>query len=81
MANKFLVKNIGGVDRALRAFVIAPLAIIAALSLGVSSIAGLVLFILAGVALVTGASGICPSYVPFGIDTHRRGRAHAPLPH
>ena len=81
MASKFLVKNMGSVDRALRALVIAPVAIVAALSLGASSIAGLVLFLLAGVALVTGATGICPSYVPFGIDTHGRGRAHAPQPH
>ena len=81
MASKFLVKNMGGVDRALRAFVIAPVAILAAVAVGASSVAGLVLFLVAGVALVTGATGICPSYVPFGIDTHRRGRAHAPLPH
>jgi hypothetical protein len=81
MASKFLVKNMGGVDRALRAFVIAPLAIVAAFALGAWSIAALALFLAAGVALVTGASGICPSYVPFGIDTNRRGRAHAPLPH
>ena len=80
MASKFLVKNMGGVDRVLRAFVIAPVAIVAASLLGASSIAGLVLFLVAGVALVTGASGVCPSYVLFGIDTHGRGRGHAPLP-
>lgn len=79
MARKFLIKNMGSVDRALRAFVIAPVAIVAAFALGASSIVAIVLFLVAGVALVTGATGICPSYVPFGIDTH--GRAHAPLPH
>ncbi len=78
MASKFLVKNMGGLDRALRAFVIAPVAIGVAVALGASSIGGIVLFVVAGVALTTGATGICPSYVPFGIDTH--GRAHAPLP-
>ena len=38
-------------------------------------------FVLAAIALTTGAIGICPSYVPFGIDTHGRGRVRAPLPH
>jgi hypothetical protein len=71
----------GGVDRAARTFVAAPVAIVVAFALGAGSIGGIVLFVLGGVALVTGASGICPTYVPFGIDTRGRGRAHAPLPH
>ena len=81
MASKFLVKNMGSLDRALRAFVIAPAAIVAALALGATSIAGIVLFAVAGIALVTGAAGRCPNYVLFGIDTHGHGRAHTPLPH
>ena len=81
MARKFLIKNMGGLDRALRAFVIAPVAVVAAVALGASSIVGMVLFLVAGVALVTGATGICPSYAPFGIDTHGRGRPPAPLSH
>ena len=81
MASKFLVKNMGSLDRALRAFVIAPAAIIAAFALGASSIGGIVLFAIASIALVTGASGRCPNYVLFGIDTHRRGHIRAPLPH
>jgi hypothetical protein len=79
MASKYLIKNMGSLDRAARAFVVAPVAIVAAFALGASSIGGIVLFVLAGVALATGATGICPTYVPFGIDTHGRGRA--PLPH
>jgi hypothetical protein len=79
MASKLLVKNMGSLDRALRAFVVAPVAIVAALALGASSIGGIVLFAVAGIALVTGASGRCPNYVLFGIDT--RGRVRAPLPH
>ena len=81
MAGKYLVKNMGSLDRAVRAFVIAPAAIIAAFALGAASASGIVLFVVAGIALATGAIGICPSYVPFGIDTHGRARAHAPLPH
>ena len=79
MASRYLVKNMGGLDRAVRAFVIAPVAIGVAIALGASSIGGFVLFAVAGIAVTTGAAGICPSYVPFGIDTHGRGRA--PLPH
>ncbi|HSD02714.1 MAG TPA: DUF2892 domain-containing protein [Gaiellales bacterium] len=79
MASKFLVKNMGSLDRALRAFVVAPVAIVAAFALGASSIGGIVLIVVAGLALATGASGRCPNYVLFGIDT--RGRARAPLPH
>jgi len=80
MASKFLINNMGTVDRALRAFVIAPAAIVAALALGVPSILGIVLLAIAAIGLATGATGICPSYVPFGIDTHSHAR-RAPLPH
>jgi hypothetical protein len=81
MASKFLIKNMGSLDRALRAFVVAPVAILAAFALGATSIGGIVLLVLAAIALITGASGTCPSYVPFGIDTHSHGRVRAPLPH
>ena len=81
MATKYLIKNMGSLDRAVRAFVIAPVAIFAAVALGAASTGGIALFVVAGIALTTGATGICPSYVPFGIDTHSRGRAHTPLPH
>jgi hypothetical protein len=81
MASKYLIKNMGSLDRVLRAFVIAPVALVVAFALGVSSVGAIVLFVVAGIALVTGASGICPSYVPFGIDTHGRRHVHAPLPH
>lgn len=79
MARKYFVKNMGSLDRALRAFVIAPVAIAVAVALGASSIGGIVLVVVAGIALTTGATGRCPNYVLFGIDT--RGRARAPLPH
>lgn len=81
MATKFLVKNMGSLDRALRAFVVAPAAIVAAFALGASSIGGIVLLAVAGIALVTGAAGRCPNYVLFGIDTHGRSRVRAPLAH
>ena len=77
MARKLLTRNMGSADRAVRAFLIASVAIGIALGLGATSIAGIVLFALAGLALATAATGVCPGYVPFGIDT--RGRT--PLPH
>ena len=81
MASKFLIKNMGSLDRALRAFVVAPVAIVAALALGPTSIGAIVLFAVAGIALVTGAAGRCPTYVLFGIVTHGHGHVRAPLPH
>jgi hypothetical protein len=78
--SRYFPHNMGVLDRALRAFVIAPAAIITALALGVPSILGIVLLAVAAIGLTTGAIGICPAYVPFGIDTHR-GAHRAPLPH
>ena len=78
MASKYLTKNMGSLDRALRAFVIAPVAIGAAFAVGAASIAALVLFIVAGIALATAATGVCPTYALLGIDT--RG-GHMALPH
>ncbi len=81
MARKYLSKNVGSLDRALRALVIPPIAIVAAFALGTASIAGIVLFAVAGIGLVTGATGRCPNYVLLGIDTRGRNRVQAPLPH
>ena len=80
MAAKYLPRNMGSLDRAARAFVVAPVAIVAALAVGAGSIGAIALFVLAGIAVATAATGRCPAYVPFGVDTHRR-RVRAPLPH
>ncbi len=72
MASKLLRKNMGAADRGFRAFVVAPAAIVAAIALGASSIGGIVLLVVAGVMLVTGATGRCPNYVLLGIDTRSR---------
>ena len=58
MARKLLTHNMGSFDRAVRAFVMAPVAIGIAFGLGASSIAGIALLALAGIALVTGATGV-----------------------
>jgi hypothetical protein len=61
--------NMGTVDRLLRGFVIGPVLIALGFLLGAGSIPGIVVFVLAGIAFVTGVVGFCPAYVPFGIST------------
>jgi hypothetical protein len=64
-------------DRGLRAFVVAPAAVIAALLVGAGSAGGIVLFVLAAVMLATSAVGFCPLYTLHHIKTSGR----TPLPH
>jgi hypothetical protein len=70
-------RNMSNLDRGLRSFVIAPVASILAVVIGVGSIGGGVLFALAAIMLATSAVGFCPLYTLFHLDT--RGRT--PLPH
>lgn len=67
-----MTKNMGAIDRAARAFLIAPAATIAALALGPATVVGIVLLVLAGIMVATAAIGFCPLYVLFGIDTSAR---------
>lgn len=62
--------NEGTADRAIRV-VLGVAAIAGALLVGASSVAGIVLFVVAGVLLVTAAVGFCPLYRVFGISTCR----------
>jgi len=65
------VKNMGTVDRVVRAAVVA--AIGAAYLLGiVSGLWALGLSAVALVFLLTGLFATCPAYLPFGISTRRR---------
>jgi hypothetical protein len=66
---KNMTRNMGTADRLLRAFVVAPAAIIAAILIGPGSIGGIILFVVAGVMLVTAAVGVCPLYRVFGMTT------------
>jgi hypothetical protein len=70
-------RNMSNLDRALRGFVVAPIAIVLAVLVGAGSIGGILLFALAAIMLATGAVGFCPLYALFRLDT--RGRR--PLPH
>jgi Protein of unknown function (DUF2892) len=69
--------NMSTLDRGLRAFVVAPGAVVFAFVVGAGSMGGIVLFALAAIMLATSAVGFCPLYRLFHIDT--RGRM--PLPH
>lgn len=67
-------RNMGRVDRGVRALAVAPAAIVAAALVGATSVVGIGLLAFAGVMLVTAAVGFCPLYVPLGINTG--GRRH-----
>ena len=72
-----MTKNMNNLDRRLRAFVVAPAAVIAALLFGAGSAAGVVLIALAAVMLATSAVGFCPLYRLLHIDmSGRRPLAH-----
>jgi len=64
-----MTKNMNNLDRRLRAFVVAPAAVIVALLVGTGSVAGVVLIALAAVMLATSAVGFCPLYALFRVNT------------
>lgn len=63
----------GTFDRGLRAFVVAPVAIVVALILGAGTVGGVILFVVAGVMLATAATAFCPTYTLFGVSTRPHG--------
>ena len=67
-----MTRNMGTLDRGLRAFVVAPAAIVVALIIGASTIGGVILFIVAGIMLATASTGFCPNYILVGISTDPR---------
>ena len=67
-----MTRNMGGRDRDFRAFVVAPAAVVVALLVGASTLGALVLFVVAGIMLVTAATGFCPTYTVLGISTDPR---------
>lgn len=68
--------NMSTLDRGVRTF-IAAAALVAAIVIGVASVAGIVLLILTALMAVTAAVGFCPLYALFRLDSHGR----RPLPH
>jgi hypothetical protein len=63
----------GILDRGLRAFVVAPVAIVVAFLLGAGTVAGVILFVVAGIMLATAVTAFCPTYTVVGISTRPRG--------
>lgn len=68
-----MTRNMGNFDRGLRAFVVAPVAIVVALILGAGTVGGIILLVVAGIMLATAITGFCPTYSVVGISTHPRG--------
>lgn len=67
-----MTRNMSYLDRRLRMFVVAPVAIaIAVVVVGAGSIGGIALFALAGLMLATAAVGFCPLYTLFHIDSRK----------
>ena len=67
-----MTRNMNNLDRRLRAFVVAPAAVIAAALVGAGSVGGFVLFALAAVMVATSAVGFCPLYALLHINTSGR---------
>lgn len=67
-----MIRNMSTLDRRLRAFIVAPIAIVLAVVAGVGSIVGIVLLALAAVMILTSTVGVCPTYRLIHLDTRRR---------
>jgi Protein of unknown function (DUF2892) len=67
-----VIQNMGTLDRSLRIFVVAPVAIVVALILGAGTVAGIILFVVAGIMLATAVTAFCPTYTS---SASRRTRA------
>lgn len=63
-----MTKNEGPADRAIRVAIAAASAA-GAIVAGPTTILGIILFVVAGVMLVTAAVGVCPLYRVFGMST------------
>ena len=70
-------RNMSNIDRGLRTFLVAPVAIVIAIFVGAGSVAGILLFAVAAIMLATSAIGFCPLYTLLHINP----RGHKPLPH
>lgn len=62
-------KNLGSVDRKLRAFVVAPALVIVGLLVGPAGWLAIVTYALAAVMLATSLASTCPIYSALGLHT------------
>lgn len=70
--------NIGSADRKLRAFVVAPVLVVAGILAGPAGWLAIVLYALAGVMLATSAVSFCPLYALFGLRTRPEEKTTTP---
>lgn len=68
-----MIRNMGSLDRILRAALLAPLLGVVAALVGATTPVGIVALVAAVVMLATAAAGSCPLYRLFGVDTCRAG--------
>ena len=68
-SEKTVKKNVGSADSKIRAFVVAPVLVVAGLLVALAGWLAVVLYALAGVMLVTAVVGTCPLYMLFGLRT------------
>jgi len=64
-----MIGNMSSIDRVLRGALVAPVAVVVAILVGVDSATGLVLVAAAAVMVATAVSGFCPLYRLIRIDT------------
>jgi hypothetical protein len=70
--------NIGSADRRLRAFVVAPVLVVAGLLAGPGGWLAIVLYALAVVMLATSALSFCPLYALLGLRTRPEQKVSTP---
>ncbi len=69
--------NMSRLDRRLRAFLVAPVAVVVGILAGPTAVAAIVLYAIAAIMLATAAVGFCPLYAVLRLD----GRGRKLLPH
>jgi len=70
--------NIGSADRKLRAFVVAPVLVVAGLLVGPAGWLAIMLYALAVVMAATSSISFCPLYALLGLRTRPQQNATAP---
>lgn len=69
-------RNVGNVDRVIRTFVVAPVAIFLAVVFQLGTIPSIIALVVATIMLVSSALAFCPTYTLLGISTyHPRAKA------
>jgi hypothetical protein len=72
-----MTKNMNILDRRVRAFLVAPAAVVIGILVGPGSVGSIVLYAVAAIMLATSAVGSCPLYSVFS----RSSKGRPPLTH